>query len=107
MTGVSIHDGVEQRVEDERRSVLEQIGLPLRPRADVRQPAIDVTPHRQDIVRADEDGQLARVCAVGDDFHRMQDGEERVAVLLDFRALMAVQCVLHGERVQRELLAHI
>ena len=38
---------------------------------------------------------------------RVQDGEQRIAVLLDLRPLVAVARVVDGELVQAELLRHL
>ena len=66
----------------------------------------------EDVIRADEEIDLAGdelVAAVGRllALDRVQDGEQRVAILLDLGALVAVARVLDGELVQAELLRHL
>jgi hypothetical protein len=65
----------------------------------------------QHVVRTDEQIDLAGdevVAAVGSLFalDRMQDGEQRIAVLLDLGPLVAMARVVDRELVQAELLRH-
>ena len=63
---------------------------------------------REHEVRADEDVDLADDQLVGGpDLDRVQYREQRVAVLLDLRTLVAVASVFDGEIVQAELELHL
>ena len=105
---VAVDDGVEQGVEDERRPVPEEVRLALGTAAHTEEVGLRAVAYREHDVRADEDVDLAdQQLAVGADFHRMQDGEQFVVVLLDLRPLVAVPCVLDGEIVQAELRLHL
>jgi hypothetical protein len=59
-----------------------------------------------DIALADEDMGFAEGDALIDHLGRAGDDEERVAILLELRALMSVGRVLDRERMQVELLLH-
>ena len=50
---------------------------------------------------------FADVQLVGAHLHRLQDGKQRVAVLLDLGPLMAVSRVLDGQVRQVEFLLHL
>jgi hypothetical protein len=59
------------------------------------------------IVAADEDIQLADTQLIAYHFDGVEHHEQRIAVLLELGSLVAVACVLDGERVQVELLLHL
>jgi hypothetical protein len=63
--------------------------------------------HRQHVVGADEDVDLAEHQLVADQLDRLHHREQRVAVFLDLRALVAAAGVLDGQFVQAELLLHL
>src|SRR6185437_1854301 len=56
---VAVDDGVEERVEDERRDMPEQLRLALGPRANAEKAGVGAVADRQDEVGADEDIDLA------------------------------------------------
>ena len=95
---VAVDDGIQQRVEDEGRAVLEQVRLALGALAHAEKALVGAVAHREHEVRADEDVDLADDQLVGGpDLDRVQDREQRVAVLLDLRTLVAVARVLDRE----------
>jgi hypothetical protein len=63
--------------------------------------------HRQHVVATGEDVDLARPELVARHLDSLQHHEQRIAVLLDLRPLVAVARVLHRELVQIELLLHL
>jgi hypothetical protein len=70
------------------------------PRAHVGEPPRGTVAHGQHVVLAHEDVDLADGQAIGADVHGVQDDEQRVAILLDLRPLVAVAGVLDGQLVQ-------
>ena len=108
---VPVDDGVHQRVEHEARAVAQQLRLALAAGADVAEALLRPVAHRQDVVAADEDVDLAAgqlvVRPFGRRLERVQDDEQRVVVLLDLRPLVALARVLDGERMEAELRRHL
>ena len=87
---VAVDDGVHQRVQHEPRSMAQQLGLALAARADVREAALGAAADREHVVRAGEDVHLADAQVLPLQLDGVQHDEERVAVLLDLRPLVAV-----------------
>ena len=63
-------------------------------------------PDADDVALADEEVRLAEGDAAVDQLRGAGDDEERVAILLELRALVGVLGVLDGEVVQAELALH-
>jgi hypothetical protein len=104
---VAVDDRVHQRVEHEGRAVAQHVRLALRAAAHLQQALPAAVADGQHEVAAHEDVDLAgRELVGGRQFHRVEDGEQRVAVLLDLGPLVPVQRVLHREFVQVELVLH-
>jgi len=87
--------------------VRKELGLALGARAHVGEAALGALAHREHVVAAGEDVELADLELLARHLDGLQHHEQRVAVVLDLRALVAVARVLHRERVQVELLAHL
>ena len=89
----------------------QEVGLALGARADVGESLLGAQPHGQEIIGADEHRDLAhaqrRIGPLGRLLDSVHHGEQRVLVLLDLRALVALARVLDGKRVERELLLHL
>ena len=109
---VAIDDVVDQRVEHERRAVAQEIGLTLGARAHGAEADLRAVTHREHVVGTDEDidfadQELLGAVVVLHFLDRLQDGEQRIAVLLDLRALVTLARVLDGELVEAELERHL
>ena len=63
-------------------------------------------PHRHDVAPPDEEVRLAEGDAAFHELRRPRHDEERLAVLLDLRALMRLLGVLDRHLVQVELFLH-
>ena len=112
---VAVDHRIDQRVEHEARAVLQQLRLAFGTAAHAEEALLAAVAHRQHVVGADEDVDLAHVHLAGAErgsaldrlqLDQLQHGEQRVAVLLDLRPLVAVTRVLDRELVQPELLLH-
>ena len=100
---VPVDDGIHQRVEDVGRAVAQQVRLALGSSPNVAEATADAVADREHVALADEDVHFAHPHFGTLDFEHVQNREERSAVLLDLRTLMAVARVLHGQRMQVEL----
>ena len=103
---IAVDDLVHQRVEHVCRTVLSRCGSRSQRARTSAKPRSVSHAHRQDVIGTDENVDLADVQLVVLDFDRLQHGEQRVAVLLDLRPLMAVPGIFDGELVQVEFLLH-
>ena len=103
-----VDDEVRDGVEDRGRAQAQQVALLLQPGPQLGQPAVPAVPHGDHVVRAEEDHDLAGVdhlagrgqllvLHVG---RRLEHHEQRVVVALELGALVGVDRVLDGERVQ-------
>jgi hypothetical protein len=61
----------------------------------------------QDVIRADENIDLADFQLISFHVHQMHDRKHGIAVFLDLGSLMAMARVLHREIVQAELVLHL
>ncbi len=104
---VAVDHGVHQRIEHVPGPVAQQLRLALGARPHAEESMLGVLAHRKHVVAADEDVDLADLQLVAGHLHRVHHHEEQVAVLLDLRPLMPLARVLHGERMQVELLLHL
>ena len=103
---VVVDDGVHDGVEHGDRAVAEPLGLGLQPLAHAGQRVALAVPDRDDEVVADEEHDLAGLDVARrlDVAQRLEHDEHRRLVLLDLGALVAVDGVLDGQRVQVQLL---
>src|ERR1700682_1534291 len=83
------------------------MGLAPAARAHPLETALAVQAHRQDVVGADKDFDLADLEIVALKFDRLQNREQRVAILFKLWPLMPVARVLNRQLVQPKLLAHL
>jgi hypothetical protein len=104
---VAVDDRVHERIQDETRALLEQLGLALAAFAHVLEPLFGAAANRQHIVAADEDIDLADLQFVVDDFDRMQHGEQRIPIFLDLGTLVAMLRIFHRQFVQAEFPLHL
>ena len=105
---IAVHHGVDQRVEHERRAVLEQVRLALGAGAHVGRnpPGCGCAPTARSSCR--RRCSPRRRCSSSPSYStRVHDREQRVAVLLELGALVAVARVLHRQLVQAELALHL
>jgi len=86
--------------------VAQQLRLAFAARAHVLESALGVAAHRDHVIPAHEDVELAHAQVFAAHIDGVQDEEERIPVLLDLRPLVAVARVLHRQLVQVELLLH-
>ena len=63
--------------------------------------------HRDHVIAPHEDRHFADPQLLGCGLDHVQHHEQLVAVLLDLRPLVALVGILDGQRVQRELFAHL
>ena len=106
---VAVDDVIDQRVEDEPGAVAQQLGLALGPRAHGGKAQLRAMADGEHVVRADEhadlaDAQVVRPVFELDELDRMEHGEQRVAVLLDLRALVSFARILDRQFVQAEFV---
>ena len=103
---VAVHHRVHQRIQHVSRTVTQQLRFLFAALAHVDKPLLRPVSHRENVIAADKDAHFADVQFLTAAFEHMQDDEKRLAVLVDFRPLMAVLRVLDGEVVQTEFLLH-
>ena len=103
--GASPRVVVEQRAE-QALDVVADIGVGAHD--EPGEAELRAMPDGQHVIDADEDvdfahEQLVAAVLAADELDRVQDGEQRVAVFLDLRALVALARILDGQLVQVEL----
>ena len=103
---VAVDHRVHQRIEHVAGAVAQQLRLALGARAHAEKALLAVQSHREHVVAADEDVDLADLQLVTDHVDGVHHDEQQVAVFLDLRPLVPVARVLHRQRVQVELLLH-
>ncbi len=104
---VVVHHPVDDRVQHRARPVLQQLGVLLELATHAAQLAGLAVAHGDDVVVAEEDQDLAELDDLGrvDVASRLEDDEDHVGEDLELGALVRVDRVLHGQRVQVELAA--
>jgi hypothetical protein len=75
--------------------------------AHVLEALLGMPTNRQDVIRADEDVDFAHAHIAVLELEGLHYGEERIAVFVDLRPLVAMMCILDSELVKAELLAHL
>ena len=103
--GVVVDDAVHDRVQDRHRAAAQQVGARLQAAADGGQIGRLAVADRDHELWAGEDVHLAELDGLRliDVAGRVQNAEQRLAVVLELGALVRVYGVLDGELVQPEL----
>jgi len=104
---VTIDDRVHQGIEHEAGALPQQRRLALATLTHAEKGHIRMLSYREHEVGPDEDGDLPELqILLTVILEQMHHHEEGIAVLLHLRALVAMTRVLHGQRMQAELLLH-
>ena len=104
---VAFDDGVQENVEHVGRAMPQEIRFEFGARSDIGKAHACRLADGQDEIGPDKDRGLAGVeIAAGVLLDRLHDGEELIAVFVEFGALMPALRVLDGEIVQVELVLH-
>ena len=84
----------------------EQVRLPFTAGTHAEKTLRTVTAHGEHVVFTDKDIELADLQFTFDQIHRLDHSKQRIAILFDLRALVAVMGILHRQLVQAEFLPH-
>src|SRR5690606_5855639 len=96
---VTVGHGVEQRVGGESGAFGQQVRLAFRPRADAGKVVVGVTANGDHVARSREHVHLADDELTVNDLDEVQHEEQRIAVFLDLRPLLAAASIVDGELV--------
>jgi hypothetical protein len=103
---VAVDDSIHQSIENIGGTVAQQFRLLFTAFAHLDKSLFRPLAHRQNVITSDKDADLADAELIATILDHVQHDKKRLAVLLDFWALMAFMSVFDGKVVQAEFRLH-